>query len=297
MFMDIAWSNVRNPVLDREPTVSVRDPALLLHDGVIRCFHTAVERGQGGYRLFVDMAESTDLAHWGNIRRLTRSDLNFSSPGNVLQVGDRWLLCVQSYPIRPGEVYGSEESRLWLMESRDMVDWSDPLPLAPQGCQARWSKSPRQIDPYIVAHDSRYWCYYKSAGCLGLMVSPDLVEWQEASPDRPVLSREDTPDNSTVENPCVVADAGEFVLFFSPCRPGRGIGVARSDDLVHWRSVRYLDFPLLPWAPGGSTAAFVADWRETCGRWVMAFHGERNGPHGAALGLAVSDDLEHWDCP
>ena len=65
--MDIAWPKIRNPVLDREPAVSVRDPALVLHDGLVRCFHTAVERGQGTYRLFVDVAESTDLAHWGNL--------------------------------------------------------------------------------------------------------------------------------------------------------------------------------------------------------------------------------------
>ena len=70
--------------------------------------------------------------------------------------------------------------------------------------------------------------------------------------------------------------------------------MARSDDLLHWRDVRYLDFPPLPWAPGGPTAAFVVDWRARCGRWVMAFHGEREGPHGAALGLALSDDLEKW---
>jgi hypothetical protein len=203
---------------------------------------------------------------------------------------------VQSYPIRSDESYGSEDSRLWLMESRDLLAWSDPQPLAPQGCQARWSKSPRQIDPYIIAHDNCYWCFYKTAGCLGLMVSQNLADWHEASPDRPVLSREDTPDGSSVENPCVVADGGEFVLFFSPCRPGRGIGVARSYDLLHWRDVRYVDFPPLAWAPAGPTAAFVVDWRESCGRWVMAFHGEREGPHGAAMGLAFGDDLDHWHC-
>ncbi len=294
--MNVIWSHIRNPVLDREPAVSARDPAMVLHDGVVRCFHTAVERGQGSYRLFVDVAESTDLAHWSNLRRLTRSTLNFSSPGNVLRVGDRWLLCIQSYPIPPGEVYGSEESRLWLMASHDLVNWTEPRPLAPQGCRACWSKSRRQVDPYIMTHDSRYWCFYKTDGCLGLLVSTDLANWQEASPGRPVLSRDDTPDGSTVENPCVVFDGREFVLFFSPCRRGRGIGVARSDDLLHWRGVRYLELPPLPWAPGGPTAAFVADWREPFGRWIMAFHGERDAPHRAALALARSDDLEHWCC-
>jgi hypothetical protein len=127
------------------------------------------------------------------------------------------------------------------------------------------------------------------------MVSDDLVEWMEASRDRPVLGSDDTPDGATVENPCVVRDGGEFVMFFAPCRKGRGIGVARSDDLFHWRDVRYLGFPDLPWAEGGPTAAMVLDLRDVCGEWVMAFHGERPGPHAAALGIAHSPDMEHWD--
>lgn len=295
--MDIAWSDIRNPVLDREPAVSVRDPALLYHDGAFLCFHTAVERRDGGYRLFLDVARSPNLAIWETPRRLTHSPLNFSSPGNAIRVGGQWVLCVQSYPIAPGEPYGSEESRLWLMRSADLQVWTSPQPIAPAGCQARWTPSHRQIDPYLIAHAGRFWCFYKTSGCLGLLVSPDLEHWEEARPDRPVLLRDDTPDGSTVENPCVVVDGDTFVLFFSPCRPKRGIGVARSSDLLHWRDVRYLDFPPLPWAPGGPTAAFVADWRSECGRWVMAFHGERTGPHGAAMGLAWSEDLEQWHCP
>lgn len=293
--MGIAWSDLQNPVLDREPAVSVRDPALVCFDGVFRCFHTAVERGATGYRLFLDVAESRDLARWSNVRRLTHSERNFSSPGNVLRVAGRWVLCVQSYPIEPGQKYGSEASRLWLMESADLEHWSAPRMIAPQGCRGRWSKSPRQIDPYLVAHDGRFWCFYKTGGCIGLLVSEDLAEWREADADRPVLSPADTPDGATVENPCVVHDGRTFVMFFSPCRAGRGIGVARSDDLLRWRDVRYLEFPRLAWAGNGPTAAFVMDLREPAGRWLMAFHGEREGPHGAAMGLAWSEDLERWE--
>jgi hypothetical protein len=62
--MNITFSKIHSSVLDREPIVSARDSALLLHDGVIRCFHTAFERTQRTYRLFVDVAESDDLDHW-----------------------------------------------------------------------------------------------------------------------------------------------------------------------------------------------------------------------------------------
>jgi len=204
------------------------------------------------------------------------------------------VLCVQSYPIEPGQVFGSEQSRLWLMRSKDLTSWSEPQLLQPNGCRATWTDSHRQIDPYLVRHDGRFWCFYKTSGCLGLLVSDDMARWQEVSPHRPVLSRHDTSDGSTVENPCVIRDDDSFVLFFAPCRKGRGIGIARSDDLLHWQDVHYLRFPQLAWAPGGPTAAMVLDLRQELGMWLMAFHGDTHGAHGAALGLAWSDNLEQW---
>lgn len=285
-----------NPILDREPQASLRDPAAFFHDGVYHCFHTTVERTGEDYCLFVDVAQSRDLANWQRPQRLTPPGLNFSSPGNIIRVENQWVLCLQSYPTRPGQAYGSDDSRLWLMTSEDLVHWREPRLLQPPGCQAEWCKSRRQIDPYLVQHDGQFWCFYKSDGKLGLLVSPNLQEWREASPNRPVLSDAQTPDGASVENPCVVRDNDEFVLFFAPCRSGRGIGIARSSDLLHWRDVRYLDFPTLPWASGGPTAAMVLDTRSELGRWTMFFHGDRKGPHGAAIGVVWSDDLIHWHC-
>jgi hypothetical protein len=80
-----------------------------------------VERSHDRFRLFVDVADSADLTDWKVVQRLTHSDLNFSSPGNVLRVCGRGVLYVQSYPIAAGERYGSEDSRLWLMASPDLI--------------------------------------------------------------------------------------------------------------------------------------------------------------------------------
>lgn len=291
------WTQVHNPAIDRG-AVAVRDPAAIFHDGTLHVYCTIVEETADTYRLFVEHTTTTDLVHWTPFQRLTPAGPNFSSPGNVFRAGGRWRLCVQSYPIDPGQSYGNESSRLWLMDSPDLVHWSAPAPLRPEGCTAQWSKSHRQIDPYVVEHDGRYWCFYKANGRLGLLMSRDLKTWTEASPDRPVLGPETTPDGCTVENPCVVRDAGRFVLFFAPCRQGRGIGMAESDDLLHWRDIRYLDFPQLPWATGGPTAAAVLDLRRSHGRWLMLFHGEQAGyAHRAALGVAWSRELHRWECP
>lgn len=288
---------LRNPFYDGEPALSARDPAVCYHDGLYRCYHSAVETLQGRIHLFLDEITSPDLQAWSAPRRLLSSPLNFSSPGNVLRVGDRFVLCLQSYPIAEGEQFGGSESRLWTMESRDLFEFSPPTVMAPEGSTARWAKGPRQIDPYLVERDGVYYVLYKANGCLGLLRSEDLRHFTEASPDRPILSPEDTPDGATVENPCVIWEGGRYLLFFAPCREGRGIGVAESSDLLRWRKVRYLDFPALPWALGGPTAPMVLDDRARTGKWLMFFHGDRAYPHGAALGLAVSDDLERWTAP
>jgi hypothetical protein len=289
----IEWNLGANPFIDRAPRVASRDPVLHYHQGVLRCYYTAVD----GAGLFVDEIHSSDFITWSEPRRLTGPGLNFSSPGNVIRVGDRWILCVQSYPILPGEKYGSEESRLWLMSSDNLVDWSEPEQINPDGCRGTWTDSPRQIDPYLVSWQDQYWCFYKTSGCLGLLVSGDLRNWSEAIPDRPVISRDRTPDGATVENPCVIHDGESFVMFFARVGRERGIGVARSSNLTDWEDIRYLEFPDLAWADSGPTAAMVIDLRDSHGFWLMAFHGERDDDvHGkAALGLAISTDLENWE--
>jgi len=50
-----------NPILDRQPKVAVRDPALIYESGVFRCFHTAVEKVGDRHMLFLDVIESPDL--------------------------------------------------------------------------------------------------------------------------------------------------------------------------------------------------------------------------------------------
>ena len=74
--------------------------------------------------------------------------------------------------------------------------------------------------------------------------------------------------------------------------------MSTSADLLRWRDVRDLDFPALPWATGGPTAPFVRRHQEL-GKWLMFFHGENRAENarGAMLGLAWSDDLEHWAVP
>lgn len=294
-----ALGALKNPLPDPSPGLFPRDPLLVFHDGVYRCYYTAAETRPEGFRLHLDEIRSPDLVTWSPPRRLLDDPLGFSSPGSMIRHNGRWVMALQSYPIPPGQDWADDSARLWIMESDDLERWDPPRPVKPEGCTAKWARSRRQIDPCIVEHDGKFWCFYKTDGRLGLLVSPDLQHWEEALPDRPVLSGRDTPDRASLENVCLVREGGEWVLFFSPCRDGRGVGVARSRNLLDWHGVRYLDFPAVAWAHNGPTAPMVLDRREALGGWVMMFHGEdrRASPHGAALGVAWSRDLEHWTLP
>lgn len=286
------------PLLDRGDLVALRDPALVFHDGRCHCFHTVARPAGKAFSLGIDVAVSGDLRTWSTSTVFAPSPENRSSPGSIVRAGDEWVMCLQTYPIDPGATWGNESARLWLSRSRDLATWSEPAPVCPAGARVAWTPSPRQIDPFVIAHAGRWWCCYKAAGQLGLLVSDDLVAWREASPERPILGTADTPDRCTVENPCIVACDRGFALVFSPCREGRGIGIAYSHDLLRWRDVHYLDLPAIPWAPGGATAAMVVDRRAAEGGWLMAFHGDRPVPanaHGAAIAFARSRDLERWE--
>lgn len=290
---------LRNPILDLEPDVSARDPLLVEHDGTYHCYYTAAEERPSGFQLSLDEVRSTDLVHWSAPRRLLDRPAGFSSPGSMIRHHDRWVMALQTYPIPPGQVYADDSARLWLMESDDLESWNEPRPIKPEGCTARWAKSRRQIDPCVVGHGEKFWCFYKTDGQIGVLVSSDLLNWEEGMPDRPVLARKATPDNAGVENICIVREGEEWVMFFSPTRRHRGIGMARSANLLEWHDIHYVDFPPVDWASNGPTAPMVLDQRQTLGAWLMVFHGDRTerNAHGGALGLAWSPDLVQWTVP
>lgn len=274
----------------------MRDPAVFCHEGSYHCFYTHIEKDRAGsdnIRLSLARIISCDLKEWSRPEILQDTEDGFSSPGNIVRTEEGFVLCLQSYPIPKGEIYGSQDCRLWLMKSRDLKEFSAPVLISEEGCRAAWAVTKRQIDPYLVKGEDRYYVLYKTDGCIGLLQSVDGILFEEAA-ERPVLSNEQTPDHSTVENPCVIRDGSIYRMFFAPCRKGRGIGTAESEDMIHWRNVRYLDFPVPDWAPGGPTAPMVLDDRDRSGSWLMFFHGDTEGEHGGALGLAYSSDLLNW---
>lgn len=272
-----------------------RDPAAHYHDGVFRVFHSLVRREEDGhYYWYLAVTESRDLVDWTQPRTLTPRDLhlNFSSPGNVVRVGDRWLLCLQTYPTPNNEIHANEAARIWLMESRDLVTWSKPQLMRVKGPDVPVDEMGRMIDPYLIRDKddpAKWWCFYKQNG-VSMSYTYDFETWT-------YFGRADAG-----ENVCVLVDGDEYVLIHSP---GNGVGVKRSRDLRSWRDVGVytLGQEEWPWAQGRLTAAHVLDLRDRpeVGKYLMFFHGSSKvgkhmrASHGhASLALAWSDDLANW---
>jgi hypothetical protein len=307
---------ISNPVQNDMPEFAIRDPAVAFNNGVFYVYHTYVDfRGiYDGYegvegvhhgRIYISthLRTTEDLVGWSNTREVFGGPNHYSSPGNVFRhpVDGRWTICIQSYPFPPGRDTGDESCRLFLSHSDDLENWSEPQVMVAEGACHNYNDSPRQIDPFVVLDGDRAWCFYKTVGELGLIVSDDgLQTWREALTDRPAIGRGHMPTGETVENPYVLRHANKWWMFLSPCSAPRKIGWTCSEDITEWPPVTYLDFPDLPWAPHGPTAPAIVDMRdESIGAWVMLFHGdtERRTGHEAALGVALSDDLVNWRPP
>ncbi len=296
---EVNLAGLRSPIIVKgDHYAAYRDPAAHYHGGVFRVFHSLVTREKDDrYFWRLGVVESLDLQNWTTPRPLTPKDqnLNFSSPGNVVWTGDRWILCLQTYPTPNNETYANETARIWTMESEDLSNWTQPEIMRVKGPDVPVQEMGRMIDPNLIRDKddrSRWWCFYKQDG-VSLSYSCDLRTWT-------YFGRADAGENA-----CVLVDGDEYVLFHSP---ENGIGIKRSRDLVHWKGEGLLTLGQehWPWAQGRLTAGMILDLRAepAVGRYLMFFHGSsREGKrmwrsHGhASLAFAWSHDLKHWQWP
>jgi hypothetical protein len=292
-------SHIQSPVLlQGNSRTGYRDPAAIYCEGVFRLYYTLVEtEADGRVYMYTAMSESRDLAGWSEPVRLTPRDrgLNYSSPGNIIRFKDRWIMCLQTYPRPNGEKYGSSSSRIWTMESTDLVHWTEPELLLLKGDQVPVGDMGRMIDPYLIESKDgpgKWWCFYKQNG-VSLSYSYDLKHWT-------YYGRE-----NAGENVCILKEKDQYVMFHSP---ENGIGVMRSNDLKSWvHDDTLLTFGQQDWdwARGRITAGFVLDCRQVpgIGKFLMFYHG--TGPEDeqtifdtyACIGIAWSDDLIDWQWP
>lgn len=291
------FGRIPSPViLSGSETTAYRDPAVYYENGRFYLFCTFVDAGEGGPYLTTVLSISDDLIHWSEPRELTPRDksLNYSSPGNIVRIGEEYILCLQTYCRENGEKYGNSRSRLYIMRSRNLTDWSEPELLRVKG-DVPFDEMGRMIDPYLIRdiHDSGLWyCLYKQNG-MSVSCSRDLKNWT-------YMGR-----TECGENVCALAQEDGYLIFHSP---PNGVGMLKTADLVHFTPhgrLITLNQENWPWARGRLTAGFVLDMtaEPRCGKYLLFFHG--SGPEDeqtmfddhASIGLAWSDDLTDWTWP
>lgn len=284
----------RSPLIFRgDERTAYRDPALY-HDGTrFHLFFTLVENIPGGPYLRLAKSTSRDLTDWTVPRPLTPRDktCNYSSPGNVIRFGGRYVLCLQTYPRENGEKYANDRARLFVMESDDLETFSPPRLLRVKGQAVPPGDMGRMIDPYLAedpAEKGLWWCFFKQNG-VSAARSRDLVTWEFAG------------HMDGGENVCIFRRGNDYVMLHAP---ENGIGVRRSPDLRRWtdEGVLTLGQDRWPWARGRITAGAALDVSALCGEpmYVMVFHG--SGPadesvdfdKNASIGLVYSRDGRRW---
>ncbi|MEQ8554403.1 MAG: hypothetical protein RIC06_00925 [Cyclobacteriaceae bacterium] len=287
-----------------DAATAYRDPAVLFHNGLIYMYFTLVEiEPDGRVFSYTAFTKSNNLLDWDKPIKITPRDqnLNYCSPGNVIRVGDEWILCLQTYP-RPNHHiseptrYGNKDARVFIMRSKDLQNWSSPELLRVKGDEVPEAEMGRMIDPYLLQDKDdpeKWWCFYKQNGA-SMSYSRDLKDWTyfgstEAGENVTVLVREDT-----------------YWMIHSP---KNGIGIKQSKDLKHWEDwgeLITLGQANWDWAKGRLTAATVVDLRQTEGiqKYLMFFHGsgpmteeEGDFDRNASIGIAWSDDLIRWEWP
>lgn len=276
-----------------DETHAFRDPAVIHRDGVFHLYCTYVEtEADGEIYMYTVHMRSEDLIHWSEPQKLTPRDkaLNYSSPGNIVELDGKYILCLQTYPRENGEKYGNQNARLFTMASENLIHWDEPRLIRVKG-EVPFEDMGRMIDPYLIFDPkTKLWnCFFKQNG-VSRSVSADMEHWEFRG------------HMGGGENASVIAKDGGYYLFHSP---DNGIGVKYSEDLAHWRDVGEtltLGQQDWIWARGRLTAGFVLPYEEEGETlYLMFFHG--SGPRdesedfdkNASIGLAWSRDLVRWE--
>ncbi len=263
---------------------SYRDPAAYIENGIIYLFFTLVENTPERQYFYVAMSQSKDFVNWGKPEILTEKDnlKNYSSPGNVIKFNNDYYLCLQTYPRKDGQIYGNENSRIFTMKSKDLLNWEKPVLLKVKG-DIPEKEMGRMIDPYLLDDGDKFICFFKQNG-VSFSTSEDLVNWQfQGFAD-------------CGENVCVLKEKDEYLIFNSP---KNGINIMSTMDFKSFKNIRtlYLNQENKTWAKDRITAGFVIDASSISPyKYAMFYHGDNEDDYlfGASLAVAFSDDLADW---
>jgi predicted GH43/DUF377 family glycosyl hydrolase len=239
---------------------------------------------------------------------------------SVFQKGDKWYM---TYLIYDGRGYET-----WLAKSNDLLHWENLGRIMSFSDSTSWDWNQKagyiSLQDYtwggnyeFQKYDGKYWMSYfggntkgYEAGRLSIGIAftkkdPTTVhEWQRL--DKPVLTPADKDvrwwENNTMYKNSVIWDKKKttgfpFVMYYNAkgdsLKPKRGaerIGMAVSDDMVHWK--RFGINPVINHHKGISGDAYIQRMDNV---WVMFYFGAFwPGSKGAFNTFACSYDLVNW---
>ncbi|MAT73300.1 MAG: glycosylase [Planctomycetaceae bacterium] len=233
---------------------------------------------------------------------------------NIFRADDAWYMAYVAISNKVGY-------QTFLARSENLLDWEKlgcVLPFAPSGWdQWQCDASLALVDPEwggslrLQPYDGKYWMTYIGGAKQGYepdplsigvawTTEPTVAKPWTRLPDNPVLSPEQ-PDarpfeQATLYKSNVLWDRDkslghEFVMFYNAKQQGPAterIGMAVSDDMVHW--TRFGDGPVVDNEKGISGDPQIVRIGDL---WVMFYFGLHWGP-GAFDSFACSRDLVHW---
>ena len=206
-----------------------------------------------------------------------------------------------------------------LSASDDLLHWQFEHMMLSRETSSRWDATNlcgtwllKESDtlrdtPRLKKWQGRYWMAYHAYPSIGYEEGPaeigiawcadeDLRHWTRL--ENPVLSwRDGEPwEHGGLYKACLLDIGGVFYMFYNAKTDGEPwieqTGFCTSADLVHWQ--RSGLNPILPVSPGQWDSRFASDpyiVRDGA-QWLMFYYGY-DGVH-AQDGLAISDDLLHW---
>jgi hypothetical protein len=310
----VDWSALRNPILSY-PRAGAKDEALVWTDGrwhLLFSYLTDDRSAPGGVRWQIATATSSDLAHWSApvAWPAQAGSLGVASPDVVRSPSGGFVVTYQSNPSASGQ------DKLYYRTSADLVHFSAPHPLARALAP---TPADRQIDGALAYTGHGVMLGFKAS--TGGSAQHFEVAWSKSGSlagPWTLLGRPDiTVYDNTVENYEFVGVGGHwdlvatsnlldqpwiFALSGDPSTPHRWLA---------WTGGRELAVPAQAWDSGQgvsgvdfeqANSAFLCDARSADGYYYLLYAGSSElsafgGWGHAAIGIARSTDLVHWQLP
>jgi hypothetical protein len=310
----IDWSALTNPVLSY-PDAGAKDEAIVWAGGrwhMLFSYLTHDHTAPGGVRWHIATATSSDLTHWSAAHPWPHQSgtVGVASPDVVRTPSGHFVVTYQSNPASSGQ------DKLYYRTSDDLQRFSAPHPLA-----ASLARAPgdRQIDAALAFTGHGVILGFKT-GSVDSDQHFEVARSASGSLAGPwtLIGRPDiTLYNDTIENYEFVVAQGHWDLVATsneldqPWLFQLDGDPATPSSWLHWSTGRELQVPAQPWDSGqGLTgtgyeqdnSAFLCNSQSTDGYYYLLYAGSHEltqfgGWGHAAIGIARSTDLVHWEVP